>query len=219
MIIPKNPFKNLGHKIIIYKTSSGREYKKYYLDEAKFAIGSIWNDIINLSKGQKKEKRRYATQKPLKLLERIIKASCPENGLVLDPFAGCSTACIAAEKLQRKWIGIDISPLAESLVKERFIEELGLTSQLVNIRKLLPVKNAPKPSRDIKNKLYGEQGGNCNGCEGHFQIQHLEIDHITPRSKGGQDTDKNLQLLCGHCNRTKGNRSMAFLKSQLKAVS
>ena len=86
----------------------------------------------------------------------------------------------------------------------------------MNIRKLLPIKNAPKPSKDIKNKLYGEQGGNCNGCEGHFEIQHFEIDRIVPRSKGGQDTDKNLQLLCGHCNRTKGNRNMAYLKAKLK---
>ena len=82
-----------------------------------------------------KEKTGYSTQKPLKLLERIIEASCPENGIILDPFAGCATACIAAEKLDRKWIGIDISPLAEKLVKERLVKELGLTSQFSEYKK------------------------------------------------------------------------------------
>ena len=216
----KETIENFKRENKIVESKTGKLYLKQYLGKKPgIAMGDVWVDITGMGNEASKEKTSYSTQKPLKLIERIIKASCPENGIVLDPFCGCSTACIASEKLNRKWIGIDISPLAERLIKERMIKELGLTSQLVNIRKLLPVKNAPKVSRNIKNKLYGEQGGNCNGCQGHFEIRHLEIDHIVPRSKGGQDTDKNLQLLCGHCNRTKGNRTMAYLKAQLKAVS
>jgi adenine specific DNA methylase Mod len=71
---------------LIYKTSSGREYKKYYLDEAKFAIGSIWTDIVNLSKGQR-EQTGYPTQKPKALLHRIIEAATNKGDLVADFFA------------------------------------------------------------------------------------------------------------------------------------
>ena len=159
---------------------------RYYLKKGKAPNNWFLMDSINQNS---KERTGYSTQKPLALLERLIKASSKEGDLVLDPFCGCATACIAAEKLNRKWIGIDISSLAERLVKERLVNELGLTSQLVNIRKLLPVKNTPKPSRNIKNILYGKQGGDCAGCGGHFQIRNFEIDHKYPKSKGGQDTD------------------------------
>ena len=56
-----------------------------------------------------RERVGYPTQKPLALLENIIKAACPPGGVLLDPFCGCATSCIAAEKLERKWMGIDIS--------------------------------------------------------------------------------------------------------------
>ena len=59
-----------------------------------------------------KESTGYPTQKPVILLDRIIHASCPPNGIVLDPFCGCATALVAADRLQRQWAGIDLSPLA-----------------------------------------------------------------------------------------------------------
>lgn len=125
----------------IYTTRNGKKTLIRYLDEVKGrTITDLWNDINSINT-MAKERCGYSTQKPLKLLERIIKASCPENGIVLDPFAGSSTACIASEKLQRKWIGIDLNPLAEKLVKKRIVDELGLTSHLVNIRKDLPMKD------------------------------------------------------------------------------
>lgn len=64
----------------------------------------------------------YPTQKPLNQLERIIKASPNEGYVTLDPFASCATTCLAAEELDRKWIGIDISPIAGKLVVNRIIE-------------------------------------------------------------------------------------------------
>jgi len=71
-----------------------------------------------------KERTGYRTQKPLALLERIIKASSNEGDVVFDPFCGCATTCVAAERLERQWIGIDISIKAYDLVKERLSKEV-----------------------------------------------------------------------------------------------
>ena len=216
----KETIKKFKKENRIMKLKTGKLYLKQYLSKKPgVVIDDIWVLITGMAHKASSERTGYSTQKPMALLERIIKASCPENGIVLDPFAGCATTCVASEKLGRKWIGIDISPLAEKLVKERLVKELGLTSTLVNIRKSLPIKNAPKPSKDIKHILYGKQQGYCNGCKVHFQFRNFHIDHIEPKSKGGQDTDDNLQLLCGHCNSVKGNRTMAYLLSKLKTLS
>jgi hypothetical protein len=106
---------------LIYKTSSGREYKKYYLDEARFAIGSIWTDIINLSKGQF-ENTGYATQKPEQLLERIINASSNEGDLVADFFCGSGTTGAVAERLGRRWLMSDLGRFAIHTSRKRLIE-------------------------------------------------------------------------------------------------
>ena len=73
-----------------------------------------------------KERVGYPTQKPLALLNRIIQASSDPGDVVLDPFCGCATACIAAEKLHRQWVGVDISPKAADLVRQRMRDELGM---------------------------------------------------------------------------------------------
>ena len=179
---------------------------------------SLWTDI---KIPPKDERTKYSTQKPLALLERIIKASSKEGDLVLDPFCGCATTCVASEKLKRQWIGIDFSPLAEKLVKQRLLKQFkkgNLGKKMINpiIRNTLPIKDAPKPSEDIKHTLYGKQKGHCNGCKVHFEFRMFQLDHIVPKAKGGQDTDKNLQLLCGPCNSLKGIGNMSELKVKLK---
>lgn len=82
-----------------------------------------WWEISVIS-SKAKERTGYPTQKPLKLMERIIKASSNTGDLVLDPFCGCATTCIAAELLGRKWIGIDVSIKAYELVKKRLAKEV-----------------------------------------------------------------------------------------------
>ena len=106
---------------IVKKT--GKVYR-YYLDTGKIPE-DYWKDINSLQAGVA-ERTGYPTQKPLVLLERIIKASSNEGDIVLDPFCGCATTCVASEKLERKWIGIDVSFKAYELVKERLQKEVGI---------------------------------------------------------------------------------------------
>jgi len=84
-------------------------------------IDSVWDDIPDIYRGQR-ERLGYPTQKPLELLERIIKASSKEGDLVLDPFCGCGTTLDASEKLHRNWIGIDITHIAINVIKKRLKE-------------------------------------------------------------------------------------------------
>ena len=96
-----------------------------YEDESKgSAVGDVWTDIdvINM---MAKERLGYPTQKPVALLERIIAASSNPGDLVLDPFCGCGTTVDAAQKLGRKWIGIDITHLAITLIKGRLRDTYG----------------------------------------------------------------------------------------------
>lgn len=178
-----------------------------------------------------KERTGYPTQKPLALLERIIKASSNEGDIVLDPFCGCATACVAAEKLDRHWIGVDISPSAEDITKLRLQEIVDEGSNLWNPLEDITVSNTPPIRTDAsetavqrrlpspyehKHELYGIQEGHCQGCGLHFRLRNLTIDHITAQSKGGTDHIENLQLLCGACNSLKGNRDQDYLYEQLE---
>jgi site-specific DNA-methyltransferase (adenine-specific) len=92
---------------------------KRYLDEQEgIPVDSIWADIPPIQ-SQSEERLGYPTQKPLALLDRIIKASSNPNDIVLDAFCGCGTALVAAENLDRQWIGIDVSPTACNVMAKR----------------------------------------------------------------------------------------------------
>lgn len=92
----------------------GKVYR-YPMDEPKNP-DDVW-PVPQIPERDKTERLPYPTQKPRKLLERIIKASAPKDGIVLDPFCGCGTALVVASKLNRRWIGIDITHLAISTIK------------------------------------------------------------------------------------------------------
>ena len=96
-----------------------------YLDEQRGRpFGDVWTDIPPIN-SQAKERLGYPTQKPEALLERIINASSSEGDVVLDPFCGCGTAVVAAERLNRQWMGIDITHLAISLIRHRLHDTFG----------------------------------------------------------------------------------------------
>ncbi len=201
---------------------SGRRYRlqlnnrKQYLDTSKGKpVSDIWDDIPSINP-MAKEKTGYPTQKPLALLRRIIAASSNEGDMVLDPFCGCATACLASHDLHRKWIGIDISPKSFDLIKSRIRKELDLFGEYVIQRTDIPVrKDSIHRSKDIKHTLFGRQEGLCVGCGEGFNFRNFEVDHIVPKSKGGADVDSNLQLLCGWCNRKKGGKDMKYLIAEL----
>ncbi len=92
--------------------------KRYLIDSKGVPLQSVWDDLSPVN-SQAKESLGYPTQKPLPLLERIIKTSSNENDIVLDAFCGCGTTLIAAQNLNRQWIGIDISPTACRVMAKR----------------------------------------------------------------------------------------------------
>lgn len=103
----------------IYYTHSGGMRIKVYIDEAPgIPLDDVWTDISPVN-SQAQERLGYPTQKPVALLERIIQASSNPGDIILDPFCGCGTAVHAAQKLDRQWIGIDITHLAIALIEKR----------------------------------------------------------------------------------------------------
>ncbi len=99
-------------------------YKRYLDEMSGIPIGDMWDDVAPIN-SQAQERLGYPTQKPVALLERILAASSAEGGVVLDPFCGCGTTIEAAQKLGRKWIGIDVTHLAIGLIKIRLRDAFG----------------------------------------------------------------------------------------------
>ena len=135
--------------------AAGRSKAEIHKREAELiAKGKIpedwWADIGAGSHMPKSERTGWPTQKPLALwtYERIIKASSSEGDLVLDPFCGCATTCVAAERLGRHWVGIEIDPVAETVTKARLQDETGLFGEgdasPVTVRKSITRTDVPE---------------------------------------------------------------------------
>jgi len=130
----------------LFYTKSGMPRLKQYLEDMPgIALQDIWNDIPPIS-SQAAERLGYPTQKPLALLERIISASSNEGDVVLDPFCGCGTTITAAEKLKRRWIGIDITHLAVNLMRSRLIDMFG-----DDVKRTFKVIGEPTTLEDAEN--------------------------------------------------------------------
>ena len=205
--------------------------KRYLAGNRGQVPSNLWADIRPVS-AHSRERTGWRTQKPLALLERVINASSRPGDLVMDPFCGCATACIAAEKLGRDWIGIDRLPQAVSVLTDRAQRELqipmedgdgkawedwsaGLSAVAVAPRRTDLTLLSPVNPQSDKALLYASQQGRCAGCRYQLPLHVLTIDHIQPRSQGGQDSVGNLQLMCHTCNAIKGDRDMAYLQQRL----
>ena len=195
--------------------------------------GKTPDDVIVLPSLNTMDKERtgYPTQKPLALYERIIKASSNKGDVVLDPFAGCATTCVAAERLGRQWIGMDLWDGAHDLVKQRLIKETHFTYD-IHYRTDVPLRTderdvaAPALDTPLRRQrvvpawqklthaemrafLLDVQGvehlTECAGCGRVLEGEFMELDHILPRVDGGENYLTNRVLLCSPCNRRKGS--------------
>jgi DNA modification methylase len=163
------------------KSKNGRIQRRRFLNELKgFPVQNLWDDIQMVS-SQSGERLGYPTQKPVALLERIIKTASDEGDIVLDPFCGCGTTLVAAQRLDRKWIGIDISPTACKLMKKRLQKEFKINVQLIRgevdmnyIRSLVPFEFQ---NWVIVDKFLGKASMRKSGDMG--------VDGFTPAILGG----------------------------------
>ena len=118
----------------IVQTAPGRvpAYKRYLDEMPGVVLQDIWTDIGPVSAAGA-ERLGYPTQKPVALLRRIIEASTNPGDMVLDPFCGCGTTVAAAELAKRQWVGIDISPFAVKLVRDRRLRPMGRDAEIAGI--------------------------------------------------------------------------------------
>jgi hypothetical protein len=122
---PQATMERLDAEGRIFYTRNGVARLKQYLDEAPgMPLQDVWDDIQPV-RSWHKERLGYPTQKPEALLQRVIEASSREGDLVLDPFCGCGTTIVVAERLHRRWIGIDITHVAITLMKNRLHDTFG----------------------------------------------------------------------------------------------
>ena len=183
----------------LHFTNRGGIRLKRYLDELPgIPCQSIWDDIPPIN-SQAHERLGFPTQKPVALLERIIQASSNEGDVVLDPFCGCGTTIVAAQKLNRQWIGIDVTHLAVSLIETRLREHFPAAK--------FEVEGTPKDiegARDLaaRDKYqfqwwalslvgarpYGEKKkGGDTGIDGvnYFRVSPKEVVKMVVSVKGG----------------------------------
>ncbi len=155
----------------------------------------------------------WSTRKPISLYRRLIECATDLKDIVLDPFAGCATTCVAAEQLQRRWVGIDIDPVAERVTLERLKNETGLnmTNNPVTVRRSLRRTDIPSiPDIKLRQTLWARQGRRCTNpyCDSEsVRPVDLELDHRIPRVRGGDDDVFNRIALCSNCNRRKGRKA------------
>ena len=221
-----------AHDLIHWASGGEPELKHYLAATEGQAPGTIWTDISPVVAGSK-EWQPWNTQKPVALLERVIAASSKRGDMVLDPFCGCATACVAAERLERQWVGIDRSPRAGLLIRKRLREQdegIALWAHNVKVTRVVPVRTDGEPQlsrAQLKSLLFERQKASdenlatcaaaAYGCSHLLPIELLQLDRLRPGSRGGEYTLANTQLLCSRCNRTKGNRDMAYLAERLAA--
>jgi site-specific DNA-methyltransferase (adenine-specific) len=138
--------------LVVQPRPGGVPRFKRYLDEQEGRpVDSVWTDIPPIN-SQAAERLGYPTQKPLALLERIVRTSSKENDIVLDAFCGCGTALVAAQKLKRQWIGLDISPTACRVMAKRLKKDCGLKEdeKLQQIGRGFVVRDLPKTEEELK---------------------------------------------------------------------
>ena len=193
---------------MIYWPKGGNtpRFKRYLSTSKGVRLSDVIIDIAGVQ-GASQERVGYPTQKPLKLLDRIIKASSNLGDVVLDPFCGCATTCVSAEIWGRQWIGIDIGDKAVELVEDRLQKTVD---RLEMYKDGDVIHRTDQPHRtDMGNlpnyrvhldALYGSQGGNCGGCGEHFMKRNVTIydrPHRASEARWNGPRGKPVVAVCG----------------------
>ena len=215
-----------------WHTVKGHRYKVFLEDENRgVKLNDVWT--IPYLGSTSKERTGYPTQKPLALYERIIRASSNPGDMVLDSFAGCATTCVAAERLEREWVGIDLWEETKDLTVSRLESEKRMFAlEHLTITQTLPertddgkvaspdlrTKTSTQPARwqrlfryqmfDYLAEAQSTPTGlvTCAGCGREMEREFMELDHIMPKKDGGENYITNRILLCRPCNGWKSNR-------------
>ena len=207
----KEWFRHTNERGRKYRTRKrGGEIVRQYLDESPgVPLSNVWNDIMQLygsagwfpGTAGKKERQGWPTQKPVELYKRIIELSSNEGDLVLDPFAGCATTCVAAEQAGRKWIGVDLSPLAMGITLKRLREAAGRGSfweknvHYVKLEDLPPLKGGIVSHLSIPNLPERGRRGR------RFKPQDVR-GYLSAREAVGMDPKQDYNQTCQGCGYT-----------------
>ena len=188
--------------------SDGQLRLKMYLDESPgVKLQNLWDDIPAVN-SQAHERLGWETQKPIALLERIIGASSNPGDIVLDPFCGCGTALVAAQKLDRKWIGIDVTYLSIAVMKARLKDSFGLAE--------VEVIGQPTEVEGARAMLVG------TGLEGQYQFQWWALDLIGAQPQGGaqkKGADKGIDGVISFSTGPRGEMGRALVSVKSGAVN
>lgn len=223
--VPLETMQKLDSENKLHFTSKGGIRLKRYLEETKgVALQCLWEDIAPLN-SQAKERLGYPTQKPEALLERIVKASSNEGDVVLDAYCGCGTTVAVAQKLNRQWIGIDITYQSISLILQRLEDSYGSdvldTVKLTGIPKDLKGAEALAEQKDDRVRkefekwavltyssnraAINQKKGADKGIDGwgFFPITDKNFGRIIFQVKSGKVSSKDIRDLLGTITREK----------------
>jgi site-specific DNA-methyltransferase (adenine-specific) len=205
-------------RVVIPKEGGVARYKRYLDEMSGTSVKDLWYDIEHLH-GSSNEYMGYQTQKPEALLERIIRAGSQEGDVVLDPFCGCGTAVAVAERLKRRWIGIDVTYLAIDLIRKRLqdsfknelapYEEIGIPRDLPSAERLFklnPFQFECWALAAVGARSAREKRGADRGIDGVMNLRDEysgEYKKIILQVKGGHVTVSQVRDLKGVLEREK----------------
>ena len=163
-------------RIVQTRPGAVPSYKRYLDEMPGVALQDFWADISPVA-SRAKERLGYPTQKPEALLERIISSSSNEGDVVLDPFCGCGTAVAVAERLKRRWIGIDVTHVAISLMRYRLHDTFGDDLNRYEVIGL--------PQDAASARALAEESEH----DGRYQFEHWALGLVDARPSGKKGAD------------------------------
>ena len=167
-----------------------------------------------------KDRTGWPLQKPEALLDLIIRVSSDPGDVVLDPFCGSGTTCVVAERLERRWIGMEMAPQAENVLRERLEREHGEVSLHVErVASGMPPQEYPPvvfgEFDEMRQELFEEQRGRCGGCRHPMPPHVLTVRRVLLNAKPYEDPEESYILLCRYCSDLLKNDNMEQLELEL----